>query len=184
MTALRTLVYDRLEVAHPGYAVASVADRLFAAIEAGDVDAVASMWSDDVTVWHSGDTRPSEKKRAMRVIDWFVSSTAERHYDILDRRSFDGGFVQQHVLHGTTRSGEAYSLRVGIIIRRRKRRPDRPHRRILRSRRSSTVAQLRRRNAICDRRFDQSRRTRRLGARPGEVVVLVQEQDFLGPGAT
>lgn len=117
MPALRTLVYDRLAVAHPGYAVASVADRLFAAIEAGDVDAVAAMWSDEVTVWHAGDTRPSEKARAMRVIEWFVSTTAERHYDVLDRQVFDGGFVQQHRLHGTTRDGTPYALRVGIIIR-------------------------------------------------------------------
>jgi ketosteroid isomerase-like protein len=116
MTALRTLVYNRLEVAHPGYALASVADRLFSAIEAGDVDAVAAMWSDDVTVWHAGDTRLSEKSRAMRVIEWFVSATAERHYDVLDLRFFDGGFVQQHVLHGLTRAETAYSLRVGIII--------------------------------------------------------------------
>ncbi len=116
MSALRTLVYDRLEVAHPGYALASVADRLFCAIEAGDVDAVAAMWSDDVTVWHAGDKRPSEKSRAMRVIEWFVSATADRHYDVLDRKFFAGGFVQQHVLYGQTGSGAAYSLRVGIII--------------------------------------------------------------------
>lgn len=116
MTALRTLVYNRLEVAHPGYALASVADRLFSAIEAGDVDAVAAMWSDDVTVWHAGDERPSEKSRAIRVIEWFVSATADRHYDVLDRRFFDGGFVQQHVLHGKTQAGTSYSLRVGIII--------------------------------------------------------------------
>ena len=100
----------------PATPLASVADRLFSAIEAGDVDAVAAIWSDDVTVWHAGDKRPSEKARAMRVIEWFVSATADRHYDVLDRRFFDGGFVQQHVLHGTARDGTPYSLRVGIII--------------------------------------------------------------------
>jgi ketosteroid isomerase-like protein len=116
MPALRTLVYDRLEVAHPGYALASVADRLFSAIEAGDVGTVASMWSDDVSVWHVGDAQPNGKARAMRVIEWFVSTTTDRHYEILDRRFFDGGFVQQHRLHGTTRAGAAYELRVGIVI--------------------------------------------------------------------
>jgi ketosteroid isomerase-like protein len=116
MSALRTLVFDRLEVAHPGYALASVADRLFSAIEAGDVDAVAAMWSDDVVVWHAGDKLASDKGRAIRVIEWFVSATADRHYDVLDRRFFGGGFVQQHVLHGQARDGTPYSLRVGIII--------------------------------------------------------------------
>jgi ketosteroid isomerase-like protein len=110
-------VFDRLAVAHPDYALKSVADRLFTAIEAGDVAAVAAMWSDDVTVWHSGDKRPAEKARAMRVIDWFVSASADRHYEILDRQFFAGGFVQQHVLSGKARDGTPYSLRVGIIIR-------------------------------------------------------------------
>jgi len=116
MAALRSLVYNRLEVAHPGYAMTSVADRLFSAIEDGDIDAVAAMWSDDVSVWHAGDKRPSDKARAMRVIEWFVSATADRHYDVFDRRVFEGGFVQQHVLSGTARNGTPYSLRVGIII--------------------------------------------------------------------
>jgi ketosteroid isomerase-like protein len=116
MTALRTVVLNRLEVAHPGYALASVADRLFSSIEAGDVATVAAMWSDNVSVWHTGDERPNEKARAMRVIEWFVSATADRHYDILDRRFFPRGFAQQHVLAGTTHSGAPYSLRVGIII--------------------------------------------------------------------
>lgn len=117
MAALRTLVYRRLEVAHPGYALASLADRLFSAIEAGDVSAVAAMWSDDVAVWHAGDDRPSGKARAMKVIEWFVNATADRRYDVLDRQFFPGGFLQQHRLHGTARSGVPYELRVGIIIR-------------------------------------------------------------------
>jgi ketosteroid isomerase-like protein len=117
LAALRTIVYDRLRVAHPGYALQAVADRLFAAIEAGDVDAVAAMWADDVTVWHSGDDRPSAKARAMRVIDWFVSASADRHYTVLDRQYFDGGFVQQHVLSGKSARGTDYSLRVAIVIR-------------------------------------------------------------------
>lgn len=117
LPALRRLVGDRLDVAHPGYAAASVADRLFSAIEAGDVESVAAMWSDEVTVWHAGDKRRSAKARAIRVIEWLLSVTADRHYDVLDRQHFHGGFVQQHILHGTTRTGTAYSLRVGIIVR-------------------------------------------------------------------
>jgi ketosteroid isomerase-like protein len=116
MTTLRTLVYDRLAVANPSYALASVADRLFSALERGDVDAVAAMWSDDVTAWHVGDRRPREKARALRVIEWFVNATSDRHYDVLDRQFFEGGFVQQHVLHGHTRDQSPYTIRVGIVI--------------------------------------------------------------------
>ena len=115
-TFLRTLVQHRLAAAHPGYATTAIADRLFSAIEAGDVDTVAGMWSDDVVVWHIGDGKIRDKARALRVIDWLVSSTADRHYDVVSRHHFDGGFVQQHVLAGTARDGTPYSVRVAIIV--------------------------------------------------------------------
>lgn len=117
MAALRTLVYDRLAVAHPDYAITSIADRLFAAIEAGDIETVAAMWSDDITVWHMGAARPRDKARALKVIDWFISVTADRTYDVLSRDVFANGFVQQHVLHGTARDGTPYDMRVGIIFK-------------------------------------------------------------------
>jgi ketosteroid isomerase-like protein len=89
---------------------------LFNAIEDGDIDTVAAMWSDDVAVWRVGDGRTRDKARALKVIDWFVSATSDRHYDILSRQPFDGGFVQQHILHGAARDGTPYSLRVAMII--------------------------------------------------------------------
>jgi ketosteroid isomerase-like protein len=97
--------------------VVDVADRLFAVIENGDAAAVDRMWSDDIAVWRTGARRDDEKARAMRVIDWFITATAERRYEILDRRLFEGGFVQQHVLHATGHAGQSISMRVCIVIR-------------------------------------------------------------------
>ncbi|WP_102418471.1 nuclear transport factor 2 family protein [Mycobacterium sp. 4858] len=97
--------------------VADAADRLFAAIERGDFAAVERMWSDDIAVWRVGARRDDGKARALRVIDWFISATTERHYEVLDRRFFDGGFVQQHLLHATGRAGQSISMRVCIVIR-------------------------------------------------------------------
>ena len=53
----------------------------------------------------------------MRVIAWFIDTTAERRYEILDRQFFDGGFVQQHVLHATGRNGGSISMRVCLVIK-------------------------------------------------------------------
>ncbi|OBI16040.1 nuclear transport factor 2 family protein [Mycobacterium sp. E2497] len=97
--------------------IADAADRLFAAIEKGDFAAVERMWSDDIAVWRVGARRDDGKARALRVIDWFISATTERHYEVLDRRFFDGGFVQQHLLHATGRAGQSISMRVCIVIR-------------------------------------------------------------------
>ena len=114
---LRTLAAHRLTVDHPGYAITAIADRLVAAIEAGDLDTVVSMWSDDVAVWHIGDGRTRDKARALKVIDWFVTASSDRHYEVLSRQLFDAGFVQQHLLHGIARNGARYSIRVAMIIR-------------------------------------------------------------------
>ncbi len=97
--------------------IVDVADRLFTAIEESDIAAVDRMWSGDIAVWRVGAHRDDDKARALRVIDWFITATSERHYEILDRRLFDGGFVQQHILHATGHAGQSISMRVCIVIR-------------------------------------------------------------------
>lgn len=105
-------------------AVVDVADRLFTTIEKGDKAAVDRMWSDDIAVWRVGARRDNDKTRALRVIDWFIDVTTERHYEILDRQLFGcdaggsaTGFVQQHILHATGHAGQSISLRVCIVIK-------------------------------------------------------------------
>jgi ketosteroid isomerase-like protein len=97
--------------------IVDAADHLFSSIEKGDVQAVDQLWSDGIAVWRPGARRDDDKVRALRVIDWFVSATTQRRYEILDRELFTGGFVQQHVLHATGHAGQSISLRVCIVIR-------------------------------------------------------------------
>ena len=96
--------------------VADVADRLFRAIESGDHDGVARLWNDDVIVWKVAD-RDRDKDRALRVIDWFIDATTRRRYEVLDRRYFGGGFVQQHILHADGRNGASIAMRVCLVVR-------------------------------------------------------------------
>jgi len=101
--------------------VNELADRLFSAIENGDRATVASMWSENVAVWRTDGRRDAttcdDKPRALRVIDWFLSTTASRGYEILDRQVFENGFVQQHVLHATGHGGQSIAMRVCIVIK-------------------------------------------------------------------
>jgi ketosteroid isomerase-like protein len=97
--------------------VANVADRLFTAIENGDAETVENMWDDDVLVWKSAEPEDQAKKRALRAIFWFMKTTTQRRYEILDRQFFDGGFVQQHILHAASRKGGSIALRVCIVIK-------------------------------------------------------------------
>jgi ketosteroid isomerase-like protein len=98
-------------------AIADVADRLFEAIETSDIAMVTQMWNDDVAVWKTGEPRDRDKERALRVMSWFINTTTDRRYEILDRQLFDGGFVQQHILHANGRNGGLISMRVCIVIK-------------------------------------------------------------------
>lgn len=102
-------------------AIVEVADRLFAAIENSDVAAVDRLWSDDIAVWRPGARSDNDKPRALRVIEWFVSATTQRRYQLLDRQIFEDessrGFVQQHILHATGHTGQSIALRVCIVIK-------------------------------------------------------------------
>jgi ketosteroid isomerase-like protein len=97
-------------------AISDVADRLFEAIESSDIAMVQQLWNEDVVVWKVAD-RDRGKERALRVIGWFINRTTDRRYEILDRQLFDGGFVQQHILHANGCNGGSISMRVCIVIK-------------------------------------------------------------------
>jgi hypothetical protein len=65
--------------------IADVADRLFGAIESSDIAMVQQLWNEDVVVWKVAD-RDRDRDRALRVINWFINTTTDRHYEILDRQ--------------------------------------------------------------------------------------------------
>ena len=97
--------------------VAAVADQLFTSIERGEVSAVADSWSEDIVVWRQGGGRERDKTRALKVIEWFVDATSDRRYEILDRGLFDGGFVQQHIVHAAGRNGAALAFRACLVVK-------------------------------------------------------------------
>ncbi len=98
-------------------AVTDIADRLFDAIERSDVAMVEELFSPDVAVWKSGDVRDNDRARSVRILAGFVNATVDRRYEVLDRQVFGGGFVQQHVLHATGRTGGSIAMRVCIVIK-------------------------------------------------------------------
>lgn len=97
--------------------VRAFAQRFFDAIEAGDVEAVAACYADDVGVWHNYDGLTQTKDENLATLRGLVKSIGDRSYE--DRRLdvFEGGFVQQHVLRGTRRDGQRVSLPAALIAR-------------------------------------------------------------------
>ena len=76
-----------------------ILDRLFRAIEDEDIDAVGELYASDVEVWHNASGRSLERTRSLAVLRSFLDRVSEARYELLERRHWDGGAVQRHVLH-------------------------------------------------------------------------------------
>jgi ketosteroid isomerase-like protein len=94
-----------------------LADRLFGAIQQGDVDAVAALYSDDAVIWHNFDGIEQPRDANLVVLAWMTANVDNLRYDDIQRHDFDGGFVQQHVLRGTTKTGAHLEVPSCLVVR-------------------------------------------------------------------
>jgi len=95
--------------------ILALADRLFTAIEAGDLDAVSACYGDDIVVWANFDDREQDKASSLRVLGWLCAKLADRRYEVRRRDVVPGGFVQEHVLHGTAPDGSVVAMPACIV---------------------------------------------------------------------
>ena len=87
-----------------------LADGIFAAIEAGDVEAVRGIYADDVTVWHNFDQVDQTREQNLATLGWMHGHASGLRYTDVRRILLDHGFVQQHVLRGTARNGTEMAI--------------------------------------------------------------------------
>ena len=88
-------------------------DDFFAAIQRGDMDAVAALYADDVEVWHNVTRASLDKKASLDLLRYWIRNVTDMRYHVLERHTFDGGAVQRHVVHGTA---HGTSLEVPVCI--------------------------------------------------------------------
>ncbi len=93
----------------------SVADDLFAAIEAGDTDRVREIYPPGAVIWHNNDEREQTVDQNLAVLRWVCDNLADRAYEDVVRREHDWGFVQQHVLR-FTKDGERRGVPACIVV--------------------------------------------------------------------
>jgi len=93
-----------------------VAERLFAAIERGDVDAVRELYAPDVEVWHNYDNLAQSRDQNLRTLAWMVKNVADRRYEEVRRRPIPGGVLQQHVLRGTAPNGAQLNVPSCMLV--------------------------------------------------------------------
>ncbi|KCZ88862.1 nuclear transport factor 2 family protein [Hyphomonas johnsonii] len=92
-----------------------IADQFFAAVESGDLDALVANYHPDVRIWHSRDEADTDIAQSKELLSVFFERVSERKYEILRREYFDGGFVQEHVVHGVMQDGSRFKLPVGFL---------------------------------------------------------------------
>ena len=81
-----------------------VADRLFKAIERGDVDAIKGIYAPHTKIWHNFDNIAQSVDENLAVLKWVVANVAEISYSEINRQPTPRGFIQQHVLRGKVKS--------------------------------------------------------------------------------
>ena len=103
-----------------------LADRLTRAYEHNDMDAIAACYDPDARIWHNFDGAEQTVEEQLSVTRWLNERLKNIRYEIVSRHSFQGGYVQQHVVHGTiANGGDAFrmpacmnvTMRAGRIVR-------------------------------------------------------------------
>ena len=92
-----------------------VADRLFAAIQAGDVEGVRAVYHPDIEVWHNFDKLNQTADENLRVLAWMVRKMKDRRYEVVRRYETADGFAQQHVLRGIAPNGETLDMPAAVF---------------------------------------------------------------------
>ena len=88
----------------------ALANRFFEAIMAGDVDTVRRCYAADAVVWHNYDKVDQPRADNLRVLAWLCQHVDGLRYEEIRRIVLPDGFVQQHVLRGTTAGGAALEV--------------------------------------------------------------------------
>jgi len=92
-------------------------ERMIAAIETGDIEGVKSCYAPEIVVWANFDGKARELDASLRLLDWMISATSDRRYEVQRRIDIEGGVLQQHVLHATVaETGKTFSMPACLVI--------------------------------------------------------------------
>jgi ketosteroid isomerase-like protein len=79
------------------------ADKLFSAIEKGEVDAIRAIYTPKTVIWHNNDQKEQTVEENLAVLGWVVTNIKLLRYTDIKRQLTATGFVQQHILRGRFR---------------------------------------------------------------------------------
>jgi ketosteroid isomerase-like protein len=92
----------------------SFADEFFAAIAAGDIDAVSACYRDDVRIWHNYDDLEQGKAENLEILGGILDRWESFAYTEPRTVELEDGYLRQHVI---VASKEGRSARVPAMLR-------------------------------------------------------------------
>jgi uncharacterized protein len=89
----------------------ALADRMARAYEQGDLDGVAACYAPDALLWHNFDGSEQTVAEQLDATRWLGENLKDLKYEVVARHFFEGGYVQQQVVHGTViKDGEPFAM--------------------------------------------------------------------------
>ena len=82
------------------------AEKLFFAIENGDIDAIRNIYTPDTKIWHNNDGIAQSVEQNLATLKWVINNIKGVKYTEVRRQPTPTGFVQQHVLRGRFKDKE------------------------------------------------------------------------------
>lgn len=92
-----------------------LAERLFAAIMASNVEAVRDIYAPDAVIWHNNDGVEQSVDDNLRILQWVVTNIDSLRYENVRRQGTETGFLQQHVLRGNAPNGRQLNIPACIV---------------------------------------------------------------------
>jgi ketosteroid isomerase-like protein len=94
----------------------ALANRLFNAIERGDIHAVEKCYAPDVKYWVNLRDQSRGLNAVLNLVEEFGQKVKGLNYEVESREFFPGGFVQRCRVKGELKSGEKLSVPVCMVI--------------------------------------------------------------------
>ena len=94
----------------------TLADALFSAIEAGDVDRIRQIYAPGIAVWHNFDGKEQTLDENLATLGWVTKNVEKLRYEDVRRQPTPTGFVQQHVLRGTAPNGAELEVPACLVV--------------------------------------------------------------------
>jgi ketosteroid isomerase-like protein len=95
--------------------ISAVVDRFFAAIEAGDVDALQAIYADDAGVWHNFTGVTQTKQENIARLSQ-ARALAALKYEVLERIVIADQVVQRHIVRTKPEGQVETSLHAALFI--------------------------------------------------------------------